>query len=182
MIILNEYTKNRLINNTKSFDDSRRFNRRLDIPDEAVNVARVGMLELVNSNNLAVRLRVKNYNVDIIILDYKPILLKYLDSRKFRNKSREFIIYRSIRYAMKYNHIKISCSCPDFRYRFSYKASVKGYKAGTLETRPSNITNPNLKGGVCKHIAKVVNRPTLWMPSVVTAVSRYVQYMSDSQL
>lgn len=51
--------------------------------------------------------------------------------------------------------IHVKCNCPDFKYRFGYRASQDGYILGKKETLPSNVTNPQPRfpqGTVCKHL------------------------------
>lgn len=47
--------------------------------------------------------------------------------------------------------VEVYCSCPDFRYRFSYMAWEFDYGTNK-ETRFPDHTNPNLNGSVCKHL------------------------------
>lgn len=51
--------------------------------------------------------------------------------------------------------LKVSCTCPDMRYRFSYKAWTEGYGI-KKERRFPKIRNPLLKGSVCKHLLAVL--------------------------
>lgn len=46
------------------------------------------------------------------------------------------------------------CSCPDFKYRMAYYATMDDWKYGSAETRPANITNPPPphSGPLCKHL------------------------------
>lgn len=54
------------------------------------------------------------------------------------------------------DRIKIHCDCPAFRYYYAYAASKKGFGLYP-EIRPSNITNPKKKGGICKHLQVALN-------------------------
>ena len=54
-------------------------------------------------------------------------------------------------------------------------ATIKNYGLDTDELRPANITNPKNKGGLCKHIMKILNSPSLWSKKVVTALKSYVR-------
>lgn len=81
--------------------------------------------------------------------------------------------------------IKIDCTCPDWKYRFAYQASVLGYKYGKLETRPADITNPKNYGSLCKHeISILSNKKWLqqvtgtimdWIVKNIDAVNKYLR-------
>lgn len=47
--------------------------------------------------------------------------------------------------------IKVDCQCADFQYRYRYVASEYGATT-KREKRPTNITNPNYDGSLCKHL------------------------------
>lgn len=47
--------------------------------------------------------------------------------------------------------IKVSCTCPDYKYRWKYTAYKFNFGI-TKELRPALIRNPNNKRCVCKHI------------------------------
>lgn len=51
--------------------------------------------------------------------------------------------------------LQVKCTCPDFRYRYSYMTYQMGYGL-TRENRYPKIVNPDLKGSVCKHLLCVL--------------------------
>lgn len=53
------------------------------------------------------------------------------------------------------DRIKLHCDCPAFRFFHAHAASKKGF-ALYPELRPSKVTNPSLKGGICKHLNLVL--------------------------
>lgn len=53
------------------------------------------------------------------------------------------------------DRIKVHCDCPAFRYFYAYTASQKGFGLYP-EIRPSNITNKENRGGICKHLHLVL--------------------------
>lgn len=179
MIRLVEYQKGRLIDNTKKKHKDR-FARRTEISDNEVSLSRVGLLELKSGKrDLQLAFKVRDYTVTIVILKYMDIYDRFMNSRKFKNKNPRPIIIKSLQYSLKYNHLLVDCTCPDFRYRLAYKASKKGYKAGDVEDRPSNITNPKLDGGLCKHLSKVLNTTSKWIPLVATGIYDYYKNTLD---
>lgn len=67
-------------------------------------------------------------------------------------------------------------------YRFSYWASKKDYKYGDPETRPANITNPDNKGSICKHITAALVRPSQWLKYVSGWISTVVRAYLEQKL
>ena len=53
------------------------------------------------------------------------------------------------------DRLKIHCDCPAFRYFHAYAATQKKF-ALYPELRPSDQTNPEHRGGVCKHLHLVL--------------------------
>lgn len=73
--------------------------------------------------------------------------------------------------------VYISCTCPDFNYRFRYFASRNDYNSTEPETRPSKITNPDDSlGSSCKHTLLVLSN-TSWMIRVSRVIDNYIKYM-----
>lgn len=170
---VNELTKNSLIGKSKK-DTPERFARRSDSDDWFLE--RVGILELESgSDDLYLYFRIKKkYRVSVVILGFKPILDKYLNG-KYKNNKRK-AINRALVYGLNYCHIRTSCDCPDFKYRFAYMATKKKYNGpDTNEDRPAKITNPKNKGGMCKHQLRVLSLPSKWRPKVVTALATYMK-------
>ena len=53
--------------------------------------------------------------------------------------------------------VYIRCSCPDFKYRFGYWATIDKFINGEPELIPSDETNPDNKlGPACKHVLCVL--------------------------
>ena len=76
--------------------------------------------------------------------------------------------------------VYISCSCPDFRYRFSFVATKNNYNSGPPEMRPSDITNPNdTKGSGCKHTLLVLANMD-WLMKVASVINNYIKYAKAS--
>lgn len=67
--------------------------------------------------------------------------------------------------------VKVYCNCPDFKYRFGYKATEEDYKLGNKETIPSNETNPPKddfpQGAICKHTFNTLNVLKANLPSIL---------------
>ena len=72
-------------------------------------------------------------------------------------------------------------NCPDFKYRFDYWATVKGFNSGAPQTIPARITNPtNNKGPGCKHIMLVLSN-TQWLIKVSSVLNNYIKYMETNR-
>ena len=168
---LNEYTRKRLLDKSKK-DTPDKFKRRTDSGDDW-KLERVGLLELQVTDDLYLYFKVKDYRVSIRILKYKLILEQYLNG-KFKNDQAK-AIKKSLDYALRHNHLQVACECADFKYRYAYMATKKGYGFDTDETRPAKVTNPKNKGGLCKHQIKILSIPSLWLPKVVTSIRGYLR-------
>ena len=168
---LNEYTRKRLLDKAKK-DTPDRFARRTDSGDDW-KIERVGLLELSVSDDLYIYFKVHDYRLSLRIIGYKPVLMKYL-SGKFKGDVTK-IIKKSLDHSLRYNHIQLSCECPDFRYRYAFMATKLGNGFETNETRPANKTNPSNKGGLCKHSIKILNLPSKWIPKVVPHIRGFIK-------
>ena len=174
---LNEYTRKRLLDKAKK-ETPEKFKRRTDSGDNW-KLERVGLLELTVSDDLYLYFKVKDYRVSLRILNYKPVLQQYLNGR-YKNDINK-AIRKSLDAALRRNHLQVACSCSDFKYRYAYMATQKGYGFDTDENRPASITNPRNKGGLCKHQIKILNTPSLWLPKVVTSVKSYLKQVDREE-
>ena len=121
------------------------------------------------SFTIPVRGKTGDYKVVIAIEGFLDELNKFLSKEKFLPN----VLQRALQRAMDVRKIKISCDCPDFRYRYARAQTLAGNKAGDPETRPSIKTNPNNQKGACKHItATLMNKA--WIPQVATNLHTYI--------
>lgn len=97
-----------------------------------------------------------------------------------RNKLDLKCIYDSLVEALNSSDIKVSCSCPDFTYRFKVWATKNNYNAGEAENREAKITNPNDNlGSACKHILNILNNAE-WIKQVSSVINNYANYCKDN--
>ena len=90
-------------------------------------------------------------------------------------------ITRALIRAFNSDDVFIHCSCPDFKYRFNYWATVREINSGTPENRPARITNPtDNKGPGCKHIMLVLSN-TQWLIKVSSVLNNYIKYMEANR-
>lgn len=77
--------------------------------------------------------------------------------------------------------VYISCTCPDWKYRGNYWATIKQISSGPPEKRPSAITNPhNDLGPGCKHIMLVLSN-NKWLTRVARVIYNYILYINRTQ-
>lgn len=104
--------------------------------------------------------RVGDYVVTICFLGAFDELRMRLKSMRGRNRWKRIVlrdVVESLSRALDLEDLYVNCSCPDFRYRFSYWATQEDCKYGDPETRPPKVRNiHNNKGYVCKHILAVL--------------------------
>ncbi len=88
------------------------------------------------------------------------------------------IVLKALLDAFNHNDVMVHCTCPDFKYREAYWATVNGINAGEPENRPSDETNPNDTKGLCKHINLILNNNS-WMMKVASVIYNYINYMRE---
>lgn len=169
--LLNEYTTKSLLTRVKR-DTPDRVKHRNDSGDN-FKLYRVGMAELNLTGDLYLYFKISGYKVGVRFIGFSSVLDKYLDRVKDKSQLTK-VIMAALKSAIRTCHIQVSCTCPDFRYRFAYTATLKGFGLDTNETRPATKTNPKNKGGVCKHIIRVLNSPSSWTRTVVPAIRDYI--------
>jgi hypothetical protein len=164
---INEILKSDLLSIIKK-DAPERLRRRLDIGISSVSSVDADLLE--KEGHLSIDFEVKgvtaNYTVTILIENYLTQLDYFYSRVGVMHKS----IEQSLRYSIPNLELRVNCTCPDFTYRYAYLATMKGYKAGSPEDRPAEITNPSSKGSACKHVARVVSNSSSWVPRVKSIV------------
>lgn len=77
--------------------------------------------------------------------------------------------------------VYIHCSCPDWKYRMAFWATMSDINSGDPENRPSDITNPNNKlGPGCKHVMLVLAN-SAWLIKVASVVHNYIKYFEKNR-
>lgn len=180
---LQEDNRNQLLSKSKSSQKGReRFKKRnrSKIANTVKAMNSIDMNKLFKEDILTVNIPVNgetdNYTVRITFGGFLSILRDQIgekDSIDFRDISRACII------GFNKDNVFISCTCPDFRYRFQYYCTRNHVNSGTPETRPSNITNPDdTLGSACKHVLLVLNNSS-WIIRVARVISNYIRYMEN---
>ena len=87
------------------------------------------------------------------------------------------ILTNCLSQALDSEELQVSCSCPDFIYRFDYwlsRPDIDG-KYGVKQNTPPKVRNvKNNKGFVCKHILSVLYGKR-WVPAAAKSWLQYIQ-------
>lgn len=89
------------------------------------------------------------------------------------NKMTQKVVEKALLGAMDGMDIKVDCNCGDFVYRFAYMATQFEYKYGKPETRPSDITNPDGYGAMCKHLIALLSNKS-WISQVASTLQQWI--------
>lgn len=125
--------------------------------------------------------KTSNYKVTIQLIGFLDSLNRELETTKDTLTSN--LLQRVLQRNMSISKARVSCTCPDFKYRYAYAMSLAGDKAGEQEGTPSIKTNPqNLQGG-CKHIISVLSNRA-WIPQIAMNLYSYIMdiYSNNKQL
>lgn len=188
MIVLHEFTANQLIRKSRESKKFSRYENRVKV--NKISVLRVGLLDIKEGSkdlnlyfmvNSATNPSVK-YRVDFRLVDFVDHLREYAYTLDTNVTIKRLI--RDIRpffnQEIKGADIMINCSCPDFTYRFRDSARNEKFYFGidsSDEARSpnSNKINPKYEGSVCKHIMKIISRPSLWYERVLRSLSNLLK-------
>lgn len=178
---LYEDSRQQLISKSKFSNKGReRYNKRKHskVASSVKSFNQIDMNKLFKEGILTVNVPVHGETDDYIV---KITFGGFTDILRDQIKGRETVEFRDISKTCIIGFNKadvfVSCSCPDFAYRFKYFASVNDFNSDSPETRPSDITNPDDKlGSSCKHVLLVLNN-TSWILRVARVINNYIKYM-----
>lgn len=162
-----ELTRSEMISTARR-DTLPRFNRRLTISESEIVYNMFDIPRFLTHGELLFDIGIRGYVVTIVVKDVLDNLIKLftsVDRLNYRNT------YEYLNKAMDRIDLKVNCSCPDFRYRFAYKATNHNYKYGSAEMRPASITNPDDHGIACKHILYIIGNKGRWIRKYVSAIN-----------
>ena len=186
---VNESSRTTLISKSKSADKyadgkGSRWTAKADctVASTVKDYNKIDMNTFWKEDKLTFDVKVKGKTGDYIVtISFKDILLKI--QRKIHDNKQllEFrCIYDALIQAINNGDVKISCNCPDYRYRIKYWNSESGDEAGEKETRKADHTNPNnSKGPACKHILAVLNNVE-WLNKIASVINNYANYCKDN--
>lgn len=186
--ILLETTRQELINTSKSGQNynNKKINRwneksKITIANTVADYNQIDMNEFWKHDNLKFIVKVRgetnNYQVTMEFNNLQKKIQHYISIDK--NKFNRDNVTKALMDALSSSHVKVNCTCPDFKYRLAYYASKNGFKSGEQENRPAEITNPlNDKGSCCKHILAVINN-AMWIRNVASVIVNYANYAKE---
>lgn len=139
----------------------------------------INMNELFKEDILTVGIEVHGETDDYKVLIKFGNLLELL--RRRLSQQNDILdlraIIRALIDAFNSDNVYISCSCPDFFYRFGYWDTKTNINSGEPQYIPSPITNPdNNLGPGCKHTMLVLSN-TGWLIKVASVINNYIKYM-----
>lgn len=186
---LNEKTKSQLIDKSKKADIVKKYKttrwerrKKQTLSPMQKDYNKVDMDSLFKGRRFSFTIKVigetDTYYVKLSwddLLDYIKQKMKLF--KKFDWKT----VYTALVKSIGDKDIYISCSCPDWQYRFAYQATQGDYNSGPVEVRASDITNPNdSKGAGCKHVLAALDD---WDPLMKLAIciDNYVKYIQKSK-
>lgn len=193
-MIINEASRLDIINRSKQMNQLNRYASRLEVKN--VSLSRVGILELayLDQPNLDIYFEINdNYKVSLRLVDfmnnlrnmYSINLSKIQDELKTKaalqskklteSKVLRKVVEMALKNSLDSKDIQVSCTCPDWEYRFDYVASINDYKFGNLQLAPAKVRNPENLGGACKHVIAVLSRPSKWEQKVITGVMSVIR-------
>ena len=158
-----------------------RYNRRLKshVATSTKQYNRIDMNQLFKQDILSISIEIKGETDDYLVKISYGGVLKALENELKHNDYRLELrhIIRALIIAFNKEDVYVRCSCPDFKYRFAYWATIDNINSGEPELRPSDETNPdNDKGPACKHILLVLSN-TSWLIKVASVINNYIKYM-----
>lgn len=119
-----------------------------------------------------------------VIVAFEGVIAKLKElakNSKTKFPINRYIVLRAIQTAFDANDVYISCTCPDFRYRFRYWCTINRCNSNGPEMRFPKITNPkDSKGAGCKHTLLVLGDRT-WINVAATILNNYISYMKRNQ-
>ena len=167
---------------TKTYGTSRYVRRtKSSINPSAKNYNQIDMNALFKGGLLSFKVPVNGetnkYEVELLFDHFLEELQKQV---KHDGKCEYKTVARAMMNAYNRDDTYISCSCPDWQYRFNYWATKDRYNAGKPELRVADITNPdNDLGSGCKHSMLVLSNLN-WAIKVSSVINNYIKYMEKN--
>lgn len=181
---LTEATRRDLLGKSKSSAKGmQRYKRRVKsrVVNSTKEFNKIDMNSFFKKDKLDVSILVHgetdNYLVRVSFSNVLDELYKQLNRGKDELTLRHVI--RALVASFNRDDVYISCSCPDFYYRFSYQATENKYNSGEPQMIPANITNPNDSlGSGCKHTLLVLANHS-WIIKTASVIFNYINYMKS---
>lgn len=130
------------------------------------------------------KIKIKGETDDYIVtVTFEHILRNLQQEIKGNNNKLEFkCVLRALLRSFNGEDVYVSCTCPDFQYRFAHNATKNQYNSGAPEVRPNRFdwTNSNDDMGAgCKHINLVLSN-TDWMMKIASVINNYIKWTKEN--
>ena len=181
---INEATRQELISKskkgkpTKTYGTSRYLRRtKSSINSSVKNYNQIDMNALFKGGILSFKVPINGetntYEVELLFDHFLEELQK---QTKKDNRCEYKTIAKAIMRSFNSDDTYISCSCPDWTYRFAYVSTKNRYNSGKPELRVADITNPDDSlGAGCKHSLLVLSNLN-WAMKVASVINNYINY------
>lgn len=189
MVNILEATKRELIQKSEKADkvkayNSTRYERRKyqKVASLQKDYNDFDMDALFKGKRVTLNVGVKGETDDYVVKVSWDNLLDLIKERVKLNKGKWDLkcAYLALLQSFNESNIYISCTCDDWKFRFSYYSTVNDYNSGAPEVRVSDITNPNdTKGAGCKHTMAVLTEGGIFMKLAI-CITNYVNYMQKT--
>lgn len=111
------------------------------------------------------------YIVSLKFPNFKSSLLQKLNGlRTVKRSELRRIVQSLLRDYLSTQDLRISCTCPDYYYRFSYLSTIDNYNSYAAQRIPALIRNPLNQGSGCKHSVRVLTTTSRWQPRAITLI------------
>lgn len=192
--VLDEATRGQLINKSKQGanykDQSKGRNRwerrnRSSIASSVSQYNKISMDDFFKKDSLTLGVQVNgetdNYVVTIRIMGALDEVAQEVKRNNMKLEFKNILV--AITKKFNSDDIYVSCTCPDFKYRFAYHSNKDGYDSSTIpELRPNRFdwTNKDdTMGSGCKHINLVLGNVD-WIYKVSSVIMNYIIYCKDN--
>lgn len=198
--LLLEKTRQELINKSKSSDEydsaarkgQNRWTRRKfsQIATSVRDYNRIDMDAFFKGDILEFGVKVHGETDDYVVtVLFENILHDLQQEVKSNGNKLEFkCVLRSLLKSFNSENCYVSCTCPDWKYRQSYWATVNQQNSGAPETRKpkpqgqggtvgANVNDT--KGAGCKHINLVLANAD-WMMKIASVINNYIKWCKEN--
>lgn len=185
MVLLNEDTRNQLIQKSKHAkkerDGKNRYEKRLKsrIVSSVREYNSMDMNKLFRDDILTVNVPVKgetdNYLVKISFGGFCKILRDRIEQNGGKLELRDVV--QALTIGFNKNDVYVFCTCPDNFYRHSFHQTQDKISSGEPQNIPAPITNPRNDLGIgCKHIMLVLSNAK-FLVKTASVIFNYINYM-----
>ena len=120
-----------------------------------------------------------------VTIKLEGVIAEIQKNIKNNNNKLEFrTIIQALTKVFNTSDVYVSCSCPDFKYRFAHWNIIKHVSTEDSSKDPGpgkGIVNPNDdKGRGCKHILLVLANGD-WMMKVASVINNYCHFLSEKK-